>query len=110
MKLQDLNIEIPEWIEQDIETDDIEAIVEGGCSSGAYMPAVRYYDAIQTMSQHGDDVLEFIDNVLGEVPAPPKESSWSGIAVHYLSTAVELWAFEVESEVKEALERVSDER
>ena len=38
----DVDIEIPRWIEQDISPQDVAAIVQGGCESGAYMPAVTY--------------------------------------------------------------------
>ena len=72
--------------------EDIAAIQQGGCASGAYMPAVTYYKAKQTMNEHGNDALEFIEGHHGELPAPPTDSSWDGIAVHYLSCAVELWA------------------
>jgi len=85
-------IDVPEWISQDISPNDIAAILQGGCASGAYMPAVTYFDANQTMYQHGDDVLEYLQENYGELPKPSDIESWSGMAVHYLSCAVELWA------------------
>ena len=88
----DTSITIPAWIEQGISPYDVAAIYEGGCASGAYMPAVTYSDAKGTMAQHGDDVLQYIEDALGEVPQPPTDSSWSELAVFYLSVAVELWA------------------
>ena len=84
--------DVPAWIDQTITGSDIAAINQGGCSSGAYMPAVTYYDARQTMAEHGDDVLEFVEEHYGEIPQPQPGESWSGIAVCYLSLAVELWA------------------
>ena len=81
----------PEWITEELDIADIQAVIQGGCSSGAYMPAVTYYQATKTMTEHGDEVLEYIEEVLGELPAPKPETSWSGMAVYYLSTAVELW-------------------
>lgn len=87
-----LDIDVPAWIDDDISPADVAAIVQGGCASGAYMPAVTYWQALETMTRHGDDVLQYIDDALGEVPAPKPGESWGGIAVHYLSTAVELWA------------------
>ncbi len=83
---------IPEWIEQDISPYDVIAITQGGCASGAYMPAVTYYRAAHTMAKHGDDVLDYITDNLGELPAIPSDTSWSGLACLYLSCAVELWA------------------
>lgn len=88
-------VTVPEWILCDdpfISPYDVAAIVQGGCASGAYMPAVTYHEAAKTMAEHGDDVLQFIEDTWGEMPRPPKDTSWSGLACFYLSTAVETWA------------------
>jgi len=83
----------PEWITQPLTPYDIAAIEQGGCASGAYMPAVTYYEANKTMSKHGDEVLDYIERELGEVPPNPDfvDRSWSGLACYYLSMAVELF-------------------
>lgn len=99
----DFDIDVPAWIEQDISCYTVAAIVQGGCASGAYMPAVTYYKAAQTMAEHGDDVLDYISNTLGELPKIPDDESWSGIAVFFLSHAVELWALSAHDEL-EAIE------
>ena len=99
--LTELGFEIPRWIEQDLYPSDIRNILQGGCASGAYMPAVTYCTARETMGQWGDDVLEFIESQTGELPVVPKGESWSGIACFYLSYAVELWASNIESELPE---------
>jgi len=96
-----LDLDVPAWISDDIAPSDIAAIVQGGCASGAYMPAVTYHTALKTMAEHGDDVLQYIEDALGELPQPPRDTSWSGLAVFYLSTAVELWASSVESILEE---------
>ena len=86
-------VEVPAWIEQDISPYDIVAICQGGCSSGAYMPAVTYSNAVKVMSEHGDDVMEIIYNIYDELPIDGNtDILWSGLAVHFLSIAVELWA------------------
>lgn len=90
-------IGVPSWIEQDISPSDVAAICQGGCASGAYMPAVTYHSALKTMSDHGDEVLQYIEDNAGELPAPKKGESWAGMAVFYLSVAVELWASGAES-------------
>lgn len=82
-------IKLPAWIEE-ISPCQIAAVNQGGCASGAYMPAVAYWSAIKTMSEHGDDVLEFLADH-DSIPAIHSEISWSGIACLYLTTAVELW-------------------
>ena len=81
----------PDWVEG-VEWEDIQSIQHGGCASGAYMPAVTYYQATKTMAEHGDSVLDHINNAYGELPKPSDNESWSGMAVFYLSTSVELWA------------------
>lgn len=100
-ELPDCDIEIPAWINPDISPSDVAAICQGGCASGDYMPAVTYYMALATMTAHGDDVLQYIEDSLGELPQPPKDTSWGGVAVFYLSTAVELWAGSVENQLEE---------
>ncbi len=83
----------PVWItcNQDLDMIDIQGIQQGGCASGAYMPAVTYYTAVQTMSEHGNDIFDYIETLWGEVPQPETVISWSALAVFYLSMAVELW-------------------
>lgn len=95
----DFDIEVPAWIDQDISPYDVAAICQGGCASGAYMPAVTYHKARETMNEHGDDVLQFIEDYTGDLPPSPG-NSWSGIACFYLSYAVELWASMAESELE----------
>ncbi len=90
--IPEFSLEIPGWIGAHITPCDIIAITEGGCASGAWMDAVTYHTANSTMDIHGDDVLEFIEEHAGELPPMPDSISWSGLAAHYLSCAVELWA------------------
>jgi hypothetical protein len=93
--------EIPSWIEQDIAPYDVAAIVQGGCASGAYMPAVTYHRAAAVMADHGDDVLDYITQSTGHLPFAPADTSWSGLACFYLSYAVELWADSIHRELEE---------
>ncbi len=83
--------EVPAWVDPEIDTGTLEAIQKGGCASGAYMAAVTYTDAVATMSQHGDEVFEYLADIFGEIPRC-EAISWSHLAVHYLSTAVDIWA------------------
>ena len=101
----DLDIDVPAWIAQDISGADVAAIIQGGCASGAYMPAATYHDALDTMARYGDDVLDYIDQVDVSL-AMPREAgwSWSGLACHVLSVAVELWASSVEDEISAKLD------
>lgn len=88
--------DVPPWINQYITLGTMESIVEGGCASGAYMPAVTYHIANETMAAHGNDVLNYIQETLGDVPMPNAEESWQGMAVHFLSIAIELWASQID--------------
>jgi len=106
--VESFDIDVPVWIEQDISANDIAAINQGGCASGAYMPAVTYHTAAQIMANHGDDVLQYIEDSLGELPTIPKGESWSGIAVFFLSYAVELWASSIESELEQAIDEMGE--
>ena len=103
------DIDLPAWItDREITLDDIDAICQGGCASGAYMPAVTYYDASVTMGEHGDDVLDYIDSAMGELPSIGGQS-WSQMACTYLSAAVEIWASSVQEDAQRALDDLATE-
>ena len=98
----DYDIEVPSRITGEVTCYDIAAITQGGCASGAYMPAVTYHTSLMVMTDHGDAVLDYIEEQLGALPDLPTDTltSWSGMASFYLSYAVELWAMSVESELE----------
>ena len=100
-EIRTLDIEVPRWIDQDLTIYDVDSINQDGCVSGAYIPAVTYYKAMQTMANHGDDVLDYIYECIGELPQPQDTESWSGLAVHYLSYAVELFATAIEDDIEQ---------
>ena len=102
-------IDVPRWIDQDITPNQIAAICQGGCISGAYMPAVRYSTAATTMAEHGDDVLQYLEDHLGELPTIPNDIGWSQIAVLFLSQAVDCWAGAVHDDLEKALELAEEE-
>lgn len=114
-------VDFPDWIEWDCFTDkiseedeeivwvsSIKDVVNGGCASGSYMPAVIYTKAMDTMKDHGDEVLQYIWEQLGEIPEPTNIDGscfhWSSKACFYLSVAVELWASGLYHEIEEAEE------
>lgn len=111
-EIRELGIDVPRWIDQDITAATVAAIIQGGCSSGAYMPAVTYHQALATMQEYGDDVLQYIEDSYGSLSATGitlEGKSWAGIACDLLSAAVELWASSVEQEVGDALEDREEE-
>jgi len=81
----------PKWITEPLTPYDIAAINQGGCASGAYMPAVTYHQARETMNEHGDDVLDYIQEHMGELPKPDDDTAWSQLATLYLSHAIEIF-------------------
>lgn len=95
-ELNDLGFAVPAWIEQDITPYDCMAIAQGGCNSGAYMPAVTYSTARETMAKHGDEIIAFIESDGFPVPAyDPEADTWSGFCCKVHSTAVELWVAKI---------------
>ena len=96
-----LNVTQPDWIAYPLTAMDIASICQGGCASGSYMPAVTYHKAIDTMAEYGDEVLQYIDDVLGELPRIRAGESWGGFCCTFLSLAVELWAGDVMAQLEE---------
>jgi hypothetical protein len=99
-EIRSLDIDVPTWIDQNLTIYDVDAITQGGCASGAYMPAVIYQTARDTMNAHGDEILDYLSEFLGEVPKFDT-TSWSGLAVFYLSYAVELFAYGLEADLEQ---------
>jgi hypothetical protein len=102
-------LEIPAWIEQDITVCDVRAICQGGCASGAYMPAVMYFEAKQTMAQHGEDIFDFIIDRLGESALDNDFTGFGMKCCAWVCAAVELWAAEALSLIEELEEEMDEE-
>ena len=68
---------------------EIMAINQSGCAGNAHR-SVFYYEANKVMAEHGDDVLEFIEDTMGELPKV-ENVSWSQMGSLYLSCSIELW-------------------
>lgn len=69
---------------------ELVSINEGGCASGAYMPAVTYYTANQCMASNA--ALSVEDELLGldyEITFNPSEDSFSQFASKLCAMAVE---------------------
>lgn len=87
-----MSINIPRWIDQNITPATIAGVNQGGCESGAYMPAVTYHTAKEIMCEHGDDVIDYIADVIID-DMPNNVETWGQICVYYLSLAVETWCY-----------------
>ena len=89
---------------------DLAAILQGGCASGAWMPAVTYWSALQIMSEwEGRVMCSIEDHGLEPSMVIDPHDSWSGWATSLVSCAVELWAAEVGDRVADLLDE-EDER
>jgi hypothetical protein len=107
-EVRKFGIDVPRWIEQDITCSDVAAILQGGCESGAYMPAVTYHQALKTMEEYSEEILDMAVDCSVE---PPNilEIGWYSLACWFVSAAVELWCSSIEEELKEAIERREDD-
>lgn len=72
---------------------EIKSILCGGCAGNAH-PSVFYHEASRHMAEHGDDVLEYIEGVYGEIPQPKKGISWGELSSFYLTLAIETWCIQ----------------
>jgi len=96
--LESVTTDQPEFIKHMGAIDSIselQAIQQGRCASGAYMPAVTYATALDAMNQH----YEEIESILYQHGAEPltfdhTDETWAGFAVKLVSLAVELWVGE----------------
>ena len=86
------------WPSKELLLSEISGIQQGGCAGYSYMPAVIYSDANEHMADWGDDILEYIEEQLGELPPIPKGETWCAIASYYLSMAVELYVLQYDVE------------
>ena len=75
-----------------IDVSFLKDVCQGGCASGAYMPAVTYYDAKRTMHEYGDEIVEYLEEQYGEPVDQPVSFNWSQLCCHYFSMATENWA------------------
>ena len=106
--VSDYGIEPPGWISEPISTHGVAVIIEWGCASGTYPPAVSYTQALETMRRYGDEIFEFIRNNQWEVPRF-EILSWKAGAVKIVSTAVEMWCDNVAGELAERIRWDCDE-
>ena len=91
----------PDWLNElcragsrgDLTGYDTAAINQGGCMSGAFMPAVTYRIAEEIMVSHGDQMLDLIEEGSGLALADLAvgQTSVGGLACLICSLAVELW-------------------
>jgi len=107
----------PDWLKElcrlgehrDLTGSDIASINQGGCESGAFMPAVTYWVAKEVFVSHGDEMLNWIESAssaddrtiwagLTLADLAKGQMSVGGLACRVCSTAVELWCAQFEGD------------
>jgi hypothetical protein len=95
-EVREAGVFTPDYVKGGVTFSTVAAIYQGGCESGAYMPAVTYYDARQTMAEHGDEIVDdirdsgaFDENYL----AIREDEDFSWYCCRMVSAAVEFWAY-----------------
>ena len=82
------------------------AVIQHGALSGVYAPCVNYNIAIKTMDEHGDSVIDFLDEF---VPGYGDQISldhttWGQICVQFLSVAIDALCNQVATRIFEEVE------
>lgn len=98
----------PEFLQFMGEIDSVSeliAIYQGGCASGACMPAVTYATALECMFKHYDSVESQI-GYMGEITFNITEKTFSSFCVNLCSMAVEDYVQQF-AEIIEVLENTS---
>lgn len=102
--INDINDQ-PEFLKNMGKIDSVSellAIYQGGCASGAYMPAVTYWSALECMKECSDSVEAQIEH-MEEVTWKVSEETFAGFCTKLCSMAVEDYVQQF-SEVIEVLE------
>ena len=107
-QVQDFDIDVPFFVKFDIDADgetvrqptaqDVAAIYHGGCSSGAWMPAVTYYTAGRNIAENAREIEEYLDAAGIEIEKGAHDDIMM-VAVRMVSTAVSVWAERVHEEL-----------
>jgi hypothetical protein len=67
------------------------------------MPAVTYYQAMDTMHEFEQDILDLLEETRWEAPSV-KKIGWYGLACAIVSCAVEEWCWQIEDELMRRIE------
>ncbi len=97
-------IDVPPWIDAEINIHVVASIYQGGCAGYAYLPACEHATAAETMAVHGDVVLEYLEDSGVEHELMVRGVSWGGLASHLLMMAIDLWAGRVYAAFEQELE------
>ena len=88
---------------QIIDWNDAQAILQGGCESGAYTPAVTYQTAQAIMNQYSDSIetiFEHLDSGYTVIEWDIMRDTFATFCVKVVSMAVELWVQQFAEELE----------
>ena len=82
---------VPPWVEVNT-IGEARGIARHGAGAMAAQ-CVFHADAQRVMTDHGDDVVKYLDDsgCVETIPLSPSTHSWAGFASEVLTVAVELW-------------------
>lgn len=109
----------PEWLEQMSNIEyftTLASIAQGGCASGAYMPAVTYHSAKMALfCELGESMVEYAVDFLAEIDSLDQVAIQLKDGVQYMaaylaSVAVEAWVYEVEQDVLDKIDELLAEQ
>jgi len=92
--IADQFVSCPLWVDPSgsIRRDLVLYMADTGSESNL-LQTTWYSDALQVMTLYGNEVLEYIENNLGEVPPFPIDN-WGHLAISLVTLAVDLWVFQ----------------
>jgi len=89
------------YMDRIVSISTMQAILQDGCASGAYMPAVEYHTAKACLFEMHDSIEDWAGDM--EIVFNPLEDSVASFAALLCSAAVENWCYQY----SEILENVS---
>ena len=81
---------------QPLSGTDIAAVIQGGCASGAWMPAVTYWQSAEILQKYEDEILELlahagVDMAMLISAEQDNRESYRDLGCKLVSAAVEIW-------------------
>ena len=101
-------IDVPPWVDAEIDIHVVASIYQGGCAGYAYLPACEYVTATDTMAEHGDEVLEYLEDSGVGHELMLRGVSWGALSSHLLMMAIDLWAGRVYSAFEKEMEDIAE--
>lgn len=85
----------PSWLIHEIDLSDVFSIYQGGCASGAFIPAVTYHIAEAWFNTHSEDMLQYVRDNDSNLVFNFNELPFSEFCTRICASAVEYFVFEL---------------